>query len=157
MSTSAAPLPAVRAALLGLVDYAGLFPPAKLDMVSAVSEYSKARRGAFAWMLGRFIVPQSRLADLRSAIPLDEPPIAVSVILDGAWRDDGLSALSELGGRVRAELLEIPAEADAMQAVAATLSACGFARLPAYVEWPRRPGWGRGPARRIPTRRAAWR
>ena len=59
--TTSAP---VRAAFESLIDYAGLFPPAALPMAGAVAEYAEALRGEHAWMLGRFIVPASRIAEL---------------------------------------------------------------------------------------------
>jgi len=58
----------------GLIDYAGLFPPAGLTMRSAVRNYATYRRSPQAWMLGRFIVPASRLPefiDESSALPAD--------------------------------------------------------------------------------------
>jgi hypothetical protein len=57
----------VRALLDGLIDYAGLFPPAALGMDDAVANYATYRRGAFAWMLGRFIVPSTRLGEFELA------------------------------------------------------------------------------------------
>ena len=54
------------ALLSGLVDYAGLFPPASLDMPSAVRNYDAYRRGPHAWMLGRLIVPASRLGEFEA-------------------------------------------------------------------------------------------
>lgn len=48
----------------GLVDYAGLFPPAKLDMSPAVENYARYLRGPFAPALGRLICPVARLAEL---------------------------------------------------------------------------------------------
>ena len=141
MSTSAAPLPAVRAALLGLVDYAGLFPPAKLDMVPAVREYAQARRGEFAWMLGRFIVPHSRLSELRAAIPPEEAPFRLSVILDGDRNAAQLADFSRSAERFRVEIVEIPAPADEMQALASAFADAGLSQAAAYVEWPRRADW----------------
>jgi hypothetical protein len=52
--------------LAGLIDYAGLFPPASLSMADAVSRYARYRRGPHAWMLGRFIVPCRRLDELEA-------------------------------------------------------------------------------------------
>jgi hypothetical protein len=59
----------LRALLTGLIDYAGLFPPAALPLEDAVRNYDTYRRGPHAWMLGRFVVPapQSRL------VPADFP------------------------------------------------------------------------------------
>ncbi len=56
------------AALLdGLVDYAGLFPPASLGMVDAASRYASHARGAHRAMLGRFVLPVARLDELAVA------------------------------------------------------------------------------------------
>jgi hypothetical protein len=57
----------VRALLDGLIDYAGLFPPAALDMEDVVANYATYRRGPFAWMLGRFVVPSTRLGEFEQA------------------------------------------------------------------------------------------
>lgn len=56
------------ALLARVVDYAGLFPPAALGMPEAVAEYVRARAGRDVWMLGRFVVPASRLTELRDAL-----------------------------------------------------------------------------------------
>jgi len=50
-----------------LIDYAGLFPPASLGMIDAVKKYGAHRQSDDAWMLGRFIVPMSRLAEFEAA------------------------------------------------------------------------------------------
>ena len=44
-----------------LIDYAGLFPPAKLDMPTTLSNYASYLACDEAWMLGRLIVPAGRL------------------------------------------------------------------------------------------------
>lgn len=59
---------AVHALLANIVDYAGLFPPAALDMPTAVRNYLGYRDNASAWMLGRFVAPVARLAELRSEL-----------------------------------------------------------------------------------------
>ena len=56
-----------RVLLDELIDYAGLFPPAGLDMAAAVHEYAAQRESANAWMLGRFIVPSARLEQMEDA------------------------------------------------------------------------------------------
>ena len=67
---------AAHVLLNGLIDYAGLFPPASLDMPTAVRNYASYRDGEYSWMLGRFIVPASRLAEFDTA----------SADLPGPWR-----------------------------------------------------------------------
>jgi hypothetical protein len=58
---------AVEALLTGLIDYAGLFPPAALGMPEAVEAYATYRRGADAWALGRFVLPAARLEEFAAA------------------------------------------------------------------------------------------
>ena len=53
----------LRILLRGLIDYAGLFPPASLDMADAVRNYAAYREGEHAWALGRFVVPAARLEE----------------------------------------------------------------------------------------------
>ena len=53
----------LRAFLAGIIDYAGLFPPAKLDMSDAVRAYAEQVAGPDCELLGRFVVPVHRLAD----------------------------------------------------------------------------------------------
>lgn len=52
------------ALLSGLVDYAGLFPPAALPMSEVVRNYASYVEGARAQFLGRLIVPVARLDEL---------------------------------------------------------------------------------------------
>lgn len=51
----------LRELLAGIIDYAGLFPPAQLGMTEAVTRYAEYREGPHSWMLGRFVVPAVRL------------------------------------------------------------------------------------------------
>ncbi len=56
------PVPASLQTLLSeLVDYAGLFPPAKLEMAATTANYAEYLAGDDAWALGRLIVPAGRL------------------------------------------------------------------------------------------------
>jgi len=75
-----------RALLEGLVDYAGLFPPAGLAMDDAVAEYARWRRSPASWMLGRFVLPAARLRDFGRAADAHLPEPGAG----GPWR---LSAL----------------------------------------------------------------
>lgn len=74
----------VRALLEGLIDYAGLFPPAALGMEDAVANYATYRRGPFGWMLGRFIVPLTRLGEFEQAAASRLPSGAGANAM--AWR-----------------------------------------------------------------------
>jgi hypothetical protein len=72
---------ATRAAFEQIVDYAGLFPPAHLSMPEAAAEYARERDGAHAWMLGRFVVPTGRIAELERQIE-DSDPFRLAVLLN---------------------------------------------------------------------------
>ena len=57
------PKKSIRALLTGIIDYAGLFPPAQLAMPKAVSNYAAYKTSDYRWMLGRFVVPAGKLAE----------------------------------------------------------------------------------------------
>lgn len=56
----------VRAFLEHLIDYAGMFPPARLSMPEALRQYIHLASTPDSWILGRFVCPASQLGDLRS-------------------------------------------------------------------------------------------
>lgn len=66
-AASSAPTGSLRVLLRGVVDYAGLFPPAGLSMAAAVQEYARHRASGDAWMLGRFVLPAARLEEFEAA------------------------------------------------------------------------------------------
>jgi hypothetical protein len=55
----------VRAFLDQIIDYAGLFPPAKLPLEPALTNYLRYKKDSpHAWMLGRFVCPTVRLPEM---------------------------------------------------------------------------------------------
>ncbi len=82
---------AIRALLTELIDYAGLFPPAALDMATAVRNYAAYRRSEHQWMLARFIVPVARLDEFETAaaelLPR-ENSWQLSALLGNDWQSD---------------------------------------------------------------------
>jgi hypothetical protein len=59
---------AIRTLMAGIIDYAGLFPPASLSLEQAVANFDAYRRGEDAWALRRFVVPATRLDALARAL-----------------------------------------------------------------------------------------
>ena len=53
--------PTLKTFMHGLIDYAGLFPPARLSMPDAAATFARHLEGEYAWMLGAFICPVGRL------------------------------------------------------------------------------------------------
>src|SRR5262245_55126661 len=80
----------LRDLLLGLIDYAGLFPPAALDMSSATRKYAEYREGECRWALGRFVVPVARLDDFEDA--------AVGMLPGAGWAGAEFCRLRALVG-----------------------------------------------------------
>jgi len=60
--------PTTRAVLEGLVDYAGLFPPAGLGMAETVLNFARYQRRDDHWALGRLVVPAGRLEEFGAAL-----------------------------------------------------------------------------------------
>lgn len=57
----------------GLIDYAGLFPPAGLPMGEVVANYAAYQRRPDSWALGRLVVPATRLEEFeRSLLELSD-------------------------------------------------------------------------------------
>ncbi len=139
-------------ALAGLIDYAGLFPPASLDMGDAIAGYRRARSGSESWIVDRFICPASRLhelgeldegrvsalitADLSDPVALQDDLVAVKDFISSAavpvaavearMPDDpaaGVRAISELAAVVTPVFAEIPH--DAVYRGLAALASCG--------------------------------
>lgn len=79
-----------------LVDYAGLFPPAALDMEATARNFGAALAGPESWLVERLVVPAGRLEELeRFAGPLlprgeEDEPWAISALLR-AGDDPGLA------------------------------------------------------------------
>jgi hypothetical protein len=59
----------VRALLEQVVDYAGLFPPAKLPLDAALATYFREQaQSPYKWMLGKFVCPAKQLAAVPVAV-----------------------------------------------------------------------------------------
>ena len=101
-----------RILLADIVDYAGLFPPAELELDDAIRNYDEYRREPESWMLGRFICPAARLGELKPYV--DElfstgPALRLSVLGRGGGSSDeflegirsDLAAAAEFGENYR--------------------------------------------------------
>jgi hypothetical protein len=118
----------LRALLTGLIDYAGLFPPAELPLEEAIRNYARYRTEPESWMLGRFICPAGKLEELGALVPQlfrDRAPLPLSVLagkaatgetFGPALRQDiklATAFQARLAGLVRVEVVEtrLPASA----------------------------------------------
>jgi hypothetical protein len=139
----------------GLIDYAGLFPPASLGMDAAARAYAGYRESPEAAWLGRFVLPAGRLPEFARSL---------SALGDGAakapaWRLSALLGPDPAGdlaaiaafhrdmpaGAARVDSVELKADSpDAVRAALAALprdparsaDVAGVAAYDAYVEIP---------------------
>lgn len=80
----------VRALLAGVLDYAGMFPPARLPLEEAWRRYLAHRESPDGWMLGGLVCPETQLPKLRSMSArgqLRGTPLAIATVLHAS--DDG--------------------------------------------------------------------
>lgn len=144
---------AVSRLLDGAIDYAGLFPPARLEMAEAIDRFGKANEGREAWIVARFVCGAARLDALADAIEARPHLAYVPVSVVGSASADRASwetALEEdaqrmnafdrrLGDRAAVEAFEmrVPSHTG-FEGYLRDLR--GFSEAEVYVELP----WGEG-------------
>jgi hypothetical protein len=99
---------ALRALMTGVIDYAGLFPPARLPLEPAIRHYAAFRAGADAFMLGRFVIPAARLPEL--------DPFAAELFPDDPLHPVRFAALGRGGADPGSFLEGLEADLDALRA-----------------------------------------
>lgn len=145
----------LRALLHEVLDYAGLFPPAKLPLPEALRNYAAYLRGPHAWMLARFVCPASRFGEVdalyRELSQVDEPVWRFSGLGRGgeAAREflDGLNAdlqaaaelHQRLGVRIVMDVLETRLPPVVVAADADELRQCLQSAATAWTEFPAAP------------------
>ncbi|MEO7996924.1 MAG: hypothetical protein ABI852_05740 [Gemmatimonadaceae bacterium] len=111
---------AVRVLLDSIVDYAGLFPPASVNMATAVRNFAHYRASENGWMLGRFVCPASSLEqfsrDAEMYLPRDAGAIGwqISVTGSGDIAND-MAAIAAFNERHRVCFDECSAIVDAYE------------------------------------------
>ncbi len=69
--------PAFKSFHRNLMDYAGFFPPARLELPRALAEYKAWKAGPQAWMVDHFILPVGELEALGQLDPDGDFPLSV--------------------------------------------------------------------------------
>ena len=141
--------------LEGLIDYAGLFPPASLPLAIAIVEYRGLLDCADAHVLGRFILPATRLDEITAFLHLFDrsSPLRLCLLaIPGAHAADigqsveyavatGETFVSASEGRVRVDVIETrltDRELDSPDLIERSLDHAARASTPRplYVEMP---------------------
>jgi hypothetical protein len=118
---------AIRVLLRNSIDYAGLFPPAGLEMRAAVANYAQYLTSDAVWALGRFILPASRLEEFEVAAQrhLSRSPSGQPwrlSVLTGSDLSADLDRIAAFNHR-HAEAAEGAAVIDALEAKASSVAA----------------------------------
>lgn len=122
---------AIESLLAGLIDYAGLYPPARLDMRTATRNYLNYSQGSHADALGRFIVALHQLNEFRQTAGDSLGDWRLSVIgpAQAAW--DNLPQYIESGFRIETIEIKVDSAAEIAETSRHILSS-----IPAYFEMP---------------------
>jgi len=114
--------PSLRALMTEIIDYAGLFPPAKLELTAAFDRFLAHSAGPEGWMLARFVIPAVRLVELAPLLGRRRHPqdrIRLSVLGRGGTSAAGITAslgndaaeiarfLGEAAGQAEIDQLEV--------------------------------------------------
>lgn len=73
----------LRVLLTSIVDYAGLFPPASLDLPTTLANWRRYVASEESWMLGRLIIPIAKLDELADLV---ESQACIPGPDEDAWR-----------------------------------------------------------------------
>jgi hypothetical protein len=130
-----------------LVDDAALFPPGNAPMPEAVPAHERHRREWYAPLLGPFLCPASRLAELGpyttgrlGVIVVASGPGDIAVAVQSVLADPQLE-LRGIEVPLRGEPLVDSARRTLVALDAAVIDVDDHDQLPVYVEVPRTPGW----------------
>jgi hypothetical protein len=90
----------LRALLSEVIDYAGMFPPARLSLDESICNYARYRQERESWMLGRFICPVARLAELEPYLEklFHKPPTPFGISALGRGGNDTNEFVANLLG-----------------------------------------------------------
>ena len=137
-----------RGLLEHLIDYAGLFPPAKLSLDESLRKYAEHLDAPEAWLLGRFVCPVAQLADAGRWLHANPPPsrraiaaLARPITTPDAWsvqfgEDLAVIAASKrsLGKHAIIDVVETPFPVSALLSLPGLVETLTQANLTAYLE-----------------------
>ncbi len=155
--------PGTIALLEGILDYAGLFPPASLPLEKAISNYVAYLQSEDRWILSRFVIPAGLLAELSAlAEAYFQPGMTLKFTVLGRTSanrtqffqslDDDLAAVAQFRGQHGAhaalDVFETPLPAGELDyqirtdnLVAESQEKLLSAGLSPFFEVPYGPGW----------------
>jgi hypothetical protein len=144
------PAASLRALLERSVDYAGLFPPASLDLAPALQNHSAYVRDPDVWMLGAFILPVAKFPDAAPALGKFDVEHRLSISALGAKTDHACEFAASLaaaadairqfgnehGAYAAVTQIEMPLPTQPGANVSEAAETLAEAQLPAFWETP---------------------
>lgn len=140
----------LRALLSSAIDYAGLFPPADLELEPALRNQAGYARSPESWMLGAFVLPLKKFPEVKPQLSQfdNRHPLCISAL--GAKTDSAaafIEALEEAaetiikfeaehGKLVRVAQLEMPLPSSPGASLADTNKSLAGLEIPAFFEAP---------------------
>jgi hypothetical protein len=135
----------------GIIDYAGLYPPASLPLEQAWANFVAYQKDPYTWMLSRFVIPARRLAEL-TIQPGGGPYGFTALGRGGANADELLANLHRdladirafretFAGQVTVELFEVTIPASAPDVAIACIETLNAHSLIAFLETAPGEGW----------------
>ncbi len=121
---------ATRRLFAGIVDDAALFPPGNAPMATALSDHAHHRSAPYAGLVGPFLCPTTRVAELQETLPAEQA-LAVSLVVDADAADTG-AAIAAAGSDDRISVVAVEAPHARLGHDAATLGA-NVRRLPSVT------------------------
>lgn len=140
----------LRALLAQSIDYAGLFPPADLELEPALRNHAQYVRSPDAWMLGAFVLPWKKFPDVAPHLAHFDERNRLCVSALGPKTDTAAEFLSALnagadvlrafeaehGSAVKIAQIEMALPASAGASLAETNRALAGLEIPAFWEAP---------------------
>lgn len=131
---------AIESLLAEFIDYAGLYPPAALDMHTAVRNYLEYSRSAYRRALGRFVIDLNRFPYLWDAAGDYVRGMRLTLLAqpDGDWEEQchEISRLLDKGYAIEAIEIGAGLPAEGAPSEIARLVSCIPAGVPASFEVP---------------------
>jgi hypothetical protein len=133
---------AIKTLLRASIDYAGLFPPASLELATSMENYGRYLTEKHAWALGRFILPAARLSELAAThhfATAGSPPWRIAALIGPDLATD-LDSIAEFNHRFGAGATQARVETVEIKAASVAAIQRTMAQLPsdlqAYLEIP---------------------
>ncbi|MEO7453810.1 MAG: hypothetical protein ABIV13_03495 [Fimbriimonadales bacterium] len=78
----------LKSLLGGIIDYAGMYPPAQLPLSESLRNYIRYKNGKESWIVNRFVCPASKVSELEAGLKWHDYDRRFGVCLTGSGGDN---------------------------------------------------------------------